>query len=200
MDKFLEWMRMTNYSERTVENRQLYLSYFIIWAEDRGLTRPTEITKPILERYQRYLLSLPQERWPSAHVPFTAFAAGSGPAWFKWLTKNNHILYNPASELELPKLERRLPKHVLTIREAEAVPAVVDLSQPLGVRDRANPRNPRLDRHPPHGSEHLRLYDVDVDRGTLMIRQGKGKKDRMVPIGDRALTWIDRYLSEVRHA
>ena len=44
----------------------------------------------------------------------------------------------------------------------------------------------------------LALYDIDRERGTVMIRQGKGKKDRMIPIGERALSWIDRYQSEVR--
>jgi hypothetical protein len=37
-----------------------------------------------------------------------------------------------------------------------------------------------------------------VDRGTMMVRMGKGKKDRMIPIGERALAWIDRYITEVR--
>ena len=41
-------------------------------------------------------------------------------------------------------------------------------------------------------------YDLDVDRGTLFVRQGKGKKDRMIPIGERALAWIEKYLVEVR--
>ncbi len=45
---------------------------------------------------------------------------------------------------------------------------------------------------------NLNLYDVDTDRGTLMVRQGKGRKDRMVPIGERALAWINKYLQEVR--
>ena len=44
----------------------------------------------------------------------------------------------------------------------------------------------------------LKLYDMDVERGTVMIRQGKGKKDRMIPIGDRAMMWVDKYLTEVR--
>ena len=44
----------------------------------------------------------------------------------------------------------------------------------------------------------LQQRDVDYDRGTLMIRQGKGKKDRMIPIGDRALAWVARYRDEVR--
>lgn len=44
----------------------------------------------------------------------------------------------------------------------------------------------------------LNWRDLDIDRRTLMVRQGKGRKDRMVPIGPRALAWIDRYLVEVR--
>ena len=41
---------------------------------------------------------------------------------------------------------------------------------------------------------NLAVYDLDTERGTVMVRQGKGKKDRMVPIGERALAWIERYL------
>jgi integrase/recombinase XerD len=46
----------------------------------------------------------------------------------------------------------------------------------------------------------LALYDLDRERGTVMIRQGKGKKDRMIPIGERAISWIDRYQHEARPA
>jgi integrase/recombinase XerD len=44
----------------------------------------------------------------------------------------------------------------------------------------------------------LSLFDLDPERGTLLVRQGKGKKDRMVPIGERALAWVTKYLAEVR--
>jgi len=44
----------------------------------------------------------------------------------------------------------------------------------------------------------LRVGHVDADRGTVMVRQGKGRKDRVVPIGDRALLWIARYRDEAR--
>jgi len=44
-----------------------------------------------------------------------------------------------------------------------------------------------------------RSFDsLDQERGTLMVRQGKGKKDRMVPIGERAIAWLGRYLNEAR--
>ena len=44
----------------------------------------------------------------------------------------------------------------------------------------------------------LRLADIAADRGTVIVRQGKGRKDRVVPIGERALLWVGRYLDEVR--
>ncbi len=45
---------------------------------------------------------------------------------------------------------------------------------------------------------NLTLFDIDTERGTLMVRQGKGKKDRMLPIGERALRWVEKYRDEAR--
>lgn len=45
---------------------------------------------------------------------------------------------------------------------------------------------------------NLHATDTDAERGTLMVRQGKGKKDRMIPIGTRALAWVARYREDVR--
>ena len=58
-------------------------------------------------------------------------------AFFKWAARQNLILYDPASELELPRLEKRLPKAVLSAGEAEAVLAQPNLEHPGGLRDRA---------------------------------------------------------------
>ena len=119
-------------------------------------------------------------------------------AWFKWLARGNHILYNPASELELPRLEYRLPKHVLSASEADHIINQADINTPLGLRDRAI-----LETFYSTGMRRkellqLNTYDVDGERGVVMIRQGKGKKDRIIPIGDRAAAWIERYVQEVR--
>lgn len=198
---FLDWMRIKNYSERTVGNRETYLRYFIEWCEERGVTQPAEVTKAILERYQRWLYHYRNEKsglamsFRSQHVRLVPVRA-----FFKWAARHNHTLYNPASELELPKLEKRLPKHILTASEADAVLNVANVADPLGIRDRAI-----LETFYSTGMRRLelaslKLLDLDVERGTIMIRLGKGKKDRMIPIGDRALAWLDRYVTEVRPA
>lgn len=195
---YLEWLRVKHYSEVTVKNREVYLGFFLAWCEARALERPEEVTKPMLERYQRHLFYYRKENgrplsFRSQHGRLVAVRA-----FFRWLAKQNVLLYNPASELELPRLEKRLPKHVLTAREAERVIAAPDVGEPLGLRDRAMLEvlySTGIRRRELLG---LELYDFDAERGTLLVRHGKGGKDRMVPIGERAIRWVETYLAEVR--
>ena len=198
-EKFFEWMLITNYSEQTIKNRRNYLGYFIAWCEERGLRYPAEITKPIIERYQRYLFHYRKKRDNKA-LTVRSQHARLVPvrAYFKWLTKNNHILYNPASEITLPRLEARLPQFVLTATEVETILTLPDLTDPLGIRDRAVLETLYSTGMRRMELINLSMYSLDSERGTIMIRQGKGKKDRMVPIGERAIKWIDRYLYDVR--
>jgi integrase/recombinase XerD len=118
--------------------------------------------------------------------------------FFKWLTRQNVLLWNPASEIELPRAEKRLPKHVLTADEAEAVMLVPDISDPIGLRDRAILETLYSTGIRRMEVINLTVFDLDPERGTLMVRQGKGKKDRMVPIGERAIAWLARYLNDAR--
>jgi integrase/recombinase XerD len=118
--------------------------------------------------------------------------------FFRWLAKQGYLGSSPASELDMPRLGRRLPGQILTAQEAEKVLAQADLTDPIGIRDRAiletfystGIRRGELVR--------LKLYDIGFERGTLMIREGKGQKDRVVPIGERALKWLEKYLLDIR--
>lgn len=198
VDDHLEWMRVQNYSERTVEGREKSLRRFILWCEERGLMRPTEITKPILERYARWLYHYRKEDGQPLTFGSQFELLLAVRMFFKFLARHNHILSNPASEMELPKLEKRLPQATLSVTEAETIINQPATTEPLGIRDRAI-----LETFYSTGLRrmeliHLKLPDVDGERGTMMIRQGKGKKDRMIPIGERAVAWIEKYLWEVR--
>lgn len=196
----LEWMRVQNYSEQTVTGREKHLRRFTLWGEERSITRPTDVTKPILERYARWLYHHRKDDGRPLSFGSQYGQLMGVRMFFRWLARQNHILSNPASELELPRRERRLPKHVLTIQESEAVINQPDVNDALGVRDRA-----MLETFYSTGMRRmelvgLKIFDLDFERGTVLIRQGKGKKDRMIPIGDRALVWTEKYLREVRPA
>jgi integrase/recombinase XerD len=196
--EYVTALRVRDFSENTIRNRHSHIRFFLAWCAERGLIEPTEITRPVLERFQRHLFHYRKRdgepmSFRSQHVRLVALRC-----WFRWLTRQNLILHNPASEIELPRLGRRLPKHVLTIPEVEQVLQQPDIADPLGLRDRAI-----LEVLYSCGIRrmeviHLKLYDLDPERGTLVIRQGKGKKDRFVPIGERAIAWVQKYIREAR--
>jgi len=119
-------------------------------------------------------------------------------SFFSHLTKEGLVLYNPATDLELPRNEYRLPKTVLTHGEIEAVLNVPDLSTPLGIKDRVMMEVLYSTGIRREELCNLDKGDVDFERTVVRISQGKGKKDRYAPIGERALVWIEKYLTDSR--
>jgi integrase/recombinase XerD len=198
LNAHLEWMGVSGYSEDTIRARRTALKRFIAWCEERSLRDPKDITKPILERYQRHLFYYRKANGRPMTLGTQFGCLAPLKTFFKWLTKENHILYNPASELALPKLPKHLPRVILSIQEIEAILREAEPTSPSGLRDRAMLEtlySTALRRMELPG---LALYDVDLTRRLVMVREGKGKRDRVVPIGRRAAAWVEKYLQEAR--
>ncbi|MBW1809161.1 MAG: site-specific tyrosine recombinase XerC [Deltaproteobacteria bacterium] len=194
----LEWMRAVNYSELSVDARRLFGVYFIDWCSERGVSRPGEVNRAVIEQYRRHWYRYRKKNGMPLSFRSQAGRLQAVKMFFKWLGRNNYILYNPAADLEMPRKEQRLPRHVLTASEAEQVLNQPDIEKPLGIRDRAI-----LETFYSTGIRRfellgLRVDDLDLERGMLKVTQGKGKKDRLLPIGERAVGWVHRYLEEVR--
>ncbi|MCP3994387.1 MAG: tyrosine-type recombinase/integrase, partial [bacterium] len=118
--------------------------------------------------------------------------------WFLWLHEKGIIPTDVAKDLELPKPEERLPVDVLTADEVESTMNQTDATRPMGIRDRAILETFYSTGIRASELAHLQLYDLDADRQILIIRQGKGKKDRVVPIGERAIRWLQKYMTDIR--
>lgn len=200
MHAYLGALRARNYAEDTIDGRERFLCQLLDWCGQRGLLRPTEITRPILERYQRHLYHYRKANGEPLSFRSQYNRLVAVRMWFNWLVRQHYIPTNPASDLELPKREKRLPKAVLSEREAETILNQPDVGDALGLRDRAmlevlystGIRRMEL--------VNLRVQDIDGERGLLTVRQGKGKKDRMIPIGERAARWVEKYRLDIRPA
>lgn len=196
--RYFEWMRIKGYSEATIVRAWEVLGTFLRWCAERAVIQARDITKPMLERYQRHLYHYRKRNGEPLSFRGQHSQLCVIQGLFRFLAKQNYILYNPASDLELPKIGRRLPRFVLTAAEADQVLNQADVSTDKGIRDRAimevlystGIRRSEL--------INLRLFDIDDERGILTIREGKGRKDRMIPIGERALAWVRKYLDDVR--
>jgi integrase/recombinase XerD len=196
--RHLDWMKAQNYSRESIEVRESYLRRFAEWCEERSVTRLVEVTPSLLEDFKRYVSRYRKADGQPLKRATQAQALSNILAWTKWATRRGLLLSNPGTLLELPRHERGLPPPALTSSEVEQVLGAIDVSAPLGLRDRAilelaystGMRRMEIAR--------LLLSDIDGERGTIHVREGKGRKDRVVPVGTRALAWLEKYVEEVR--
>lgn len=195
---YLAWAEVSRLAATTVATRERALGRFIAWADERGLNHPQELTRPVLEAYQRHLyLARKADGQPlSLRTQETLIVALQG--WFKWMSRERLILANPAGELEMPRQVRSLPKVILTLEQIEDLMRQPDLDGLTGVRDRAILEVLYASGLRRSEVVRLQLPELDLNSGILTVRCGKGRKDRRVPLGERAGAWLNRYLIEVR--
>jgi integrase/recombinase XerD len=191
-------MQVRGYSKNTLHRRESDIRRFVGWCDDRSINHPNQVTKPLLESYQRYLFHYRQANEQPLSPTSQNHYLTSVKQYFKWLTQENYLLYNPASELIIIQPTPSLPV-VLSIEEIKRLMQQPDTSTPGGLRDRAI-----LELFYSTGirrSElcNLKLKDISITRKTLYVRKGKGNKDRLLPIGDSALLWLKKYLNQARH-
>jgi len=198
LDAYCEWALAAGNSPHTMATRRAAVLRFIVWCDERAITAPTQITRPVLERYQRTLHQYRKSNGAPLSVIAQLGLLNALTAWFRWMVRSHHLLHNPAADLELPKKPKALPKTILSVPQVETILNQADPATLLGIRNRAVMEvfySSGIRRMELMG---LKLYDLDTERGTLMIRQGKGRKDRFIPIGQRACAWVDKYLVQVR--
>ena len=116
--------------------------------------------------------------------------------FYRFLLREGLIASDPTLQVDLPQLGRPLPKS-LSEADVEALLAAPDLDEPIGLRDRA-----MLEVLYACGlrvSEliALRLEQVNLRQGVLRVF-GKGSKERLVPLGEEAMLWLERYAREAR--
>ncbi len=196
--EYLDYWRTMGYRDAGVLLRAKALKRFVAWADAHELRSVTELTLPLLERYQRDLFlyrkpdgtSLAMNSQQLLLVPLRGFC--------KWLARSRRIPANPAVELELPRKPVLLPARVLSVAEVEMLIREADVTTPWGIRDRAIMESLYSTGMRRSELASLAVYDWNRARGAIMIRQGKGGRDRIVPVGDRAASWLAKYVDTVR--
>ena len=196
---FLAYLAARAYSSGSIEAHHWALKGFLAWAKGQNLSAPADFSRATVEAYQLYLHHYRSPRTKEPLVVNTQLARlGAIRRFFAWLCRSGVIPANPAADLDLPRKQaRHLPKCLSEV-EIQSLLALPDISGPFGLRDRVilevfyatgvrRTEMTRLD----HG-------DYDPSARTLLVRQGKGGKSRMLPVGERAAWWLERYLAEAR--
>ena len=128
----------------------------------------------------------------------TARLLSSQRRFYRFLLREGRIQEDPTAQIEAPKLGRPLPKS-LTEEDVEALLAAPDTADPLGLRDRAMLELLYASGLRVSELVGLKLGEVSLGQGVVRVF-GKGGKERLVPMGEECLEWLQRYLDEGRSA
>ena len=198
--------KMTNLSEQVED----YLRYSQV---ERGLSNNTITAyRQDLTSFISFLQKENLTSWPTQAVDIDAFLAEqrdqkkatssisrlitSLRKFYQWLVRQNIQKLNPMLEIDSPKKRRTLPV-ALTVNEVNNLLEQPDTKKQLGLRDRA-----LLETLYATGirvSELINLKFTDLHEELKLVKVfGKGSKERLIPISEVALSWIDSYKEKVR--
>lgn len=197
--RYLDVLAAQHRSVADQRTRRSRLVLFHAWCTERSIEKPADVTHRHIERFQSYLFRYRKKNGEPMAINGQRIALFTVEMFFRWLVRQGAVPSNPAADVELPRATRDL-REPLTLEEMEAVLALPDIETADGLRDRAclelfyatGIRRTEL--------ANLHRSDLDRSRGTLHVRLGKGRKDRFVPIGERALAWVTKYEREARPA
>ncbi|MFQ5923720.1 MAG: tyrosine-type recombinase/integrase, partial [Anaerolineales bacterium] len=185
------------YGERTGPEYLSHVKAFLRWLSERAV----ELGEVRTEDLQAYQSALYTMRKPNGK-PYSLGAQGNRlraiKSLYRFLYRRGYLLQDPAASVEMPRMEQRLPRVILTKEEARRILGAPDRSSPQGLRDRAMMEvlyatGIRVSEH-----IHLSLEDVDPEERLLRVVQGKGRKDRHLPLTRKAAEAIEQYLVEGR--
>ena len=178
-----------NLSPRTIESYRRDLLQFISWLDWRSIELQ-KVDRATLRTY------LGERRDHGLSARSAARALSTLRGFFRFLVSTQVQSVDPTANLRSPSLWQTVP-HALTAEEIEALLASPDTSTTLGLRDRA-----MLETLYATGLRVSELVGLTVERVRLdpgYVRViGKGRKERLVPLGESAVSWIDQYLESSR--
>jgi integrase/recombinase XerD len=205
VERYFIWLTTTKQApSTTVVTYRRVMKQLIDWLYLRGIEDARQVLRLHIEAYQRALYETRVQRGArrgqrlslrTQQLKMTTISSV-----FRQLFKLKLIDVNPAADLDLPRVPQSLPRASLTKSDAEVVLLQPDIGTAKGLRDRAMLEllfATGLRRFELLG---VRVGDIDSARGTVFVREGKGRKQRIVPVSKRALYWVDRYVMSVRGA
>ena len=178
-------------SPHTVEAYGHDLQMLGAFAAGRGRA-PSALARGEVEAFVRQLMA--EGRAPRSVARLVATVR----AFYRYLVVSGHLAASPAVDVRAPRSIRTLPKF-LTGEEVEALLAAPNVATPRGIRDRAMIELLYATGLRVSELVSLRPSDINLEEG-FVTTVGKGRKERLVPIGDEAAAWVRRYMQEARPA
>lgn len=194
---YVEELCVRRYSTSALEKARFELPRLVRYLRERGVREARRVTEAHLAAYARHLEHRKTRRGEPLSTASRASALSTIRAFFAFLGRGGHLLRDPAAPIPLPRCAR-LPRRVLTEPQARRLVAAPSSGSRIGTRDRAILETLYGTGIRVGEAARADVSDLDVREGVLLVRSGKGRKDRVVPVQGRAALALATYLAEAR--
>lgn len=190
MEEYLDRLAALKYSRASIDSYKNGLARFSFFLTDHNINRLQDVTAKDLEAYR---LELVDKGYSGQSIVLYLRSVRN---LFKFLEETRRIFKNPAAGLIIPGARDKL-RPVPSEKEMERLLVQPDVTTPPGIRDRAvietfYGTGVRL-------GELVGMNIFDVNQKNRIVKViGKGNKQRVVPLGKKAVFWVTKYIKEVR--
>ena len=196
--RYLEHLQVLGRTERTIRGYLSEFRQFTEFLDDRGVKEPHQLTRAEVEAYQVSLLYRRKSNGNPISLKSRHTKMAAVLVFLRFLFEAGFVLVNPGRGIKQPSLPRKILPKLPSVEEVGALLEAPDVETPLGLRDRAilellyssALRNTEL--------RKLKLEDLDLKRLEVRVIEGKGRKSRVVPMGEPAAFWLEAYLERGR--
>ena len=187
-----------SFTEGSIQTYLDDVRFFLRFLLKNNISDLREITKQTINDYQNYLFYYKTRNKKTLHSSTQSRKLIIVKAFLQSMADLSLILFNPASDIELPRQEKRLPRNILKFKEIEKIESMINNKDLLEFRDKmiieifytTGIRVTEL--------LNIRLNDIDIEDKILHIHKGKGGKSRSIPLLPSTVKLIKKYINQVR--
>ena len=198
LSTYLKILMVQGASPRTINNREFRLNKLFDFLKPLGISAIEEVTLKELNEYQADIYYKMTSRGTPLTIESQLTYLSAITSFFKTMTRAKVLLNNPSIEMELPRHKKTIPAYSYSNRDLKKIVSGIDLGSVYGYQFRTmvevfascGLRCGELCR--------LTVQDLELDDGFILIREGKGRKDRRIPIGKTAIAYLREFISSVR--
>lgn len=196
--EYIQWLKTRNLTERTVQGQRRNLARFFLFLDRQGLKQVDQINRSVILDYQTELYHCLNRKGRPNSAGYQNSMLSTVIGFTRFLKEREYVISDPGQGIRYARTPKRLPRGILTRSEARRIINAPDTGSALGYRDKTIMEVLYTSGIRKEELNNLTLNDVDYSDGFLRIIAGKGRKDRVVPLGRIACRYLENYIRSVR--
>lgn len=197
-EAYLRHLTLKNLAPLSRRQNEQAIRLFTAWLQEQSIFAVHRVTRQTIEQYKAALMSQRSRKGSVLSFNTVRGRLFVIQGWFAWMRKKGWIGLDPARDVQVPPRVRRLPRGVMTEAEIRTVMSKPDRKTLLGYRDRTLMETLYSTGMRAGETCDIGVKDIDLVKKLARVRNGKGGKERYVPLSTPCCYYLDRYIRKVR--